>query len=67
MGKSGSYYYPVCEAPTSSVGGGNFKLKDGVPVPSGSLGNAIIYIDQADGSLKIKFSNGTVKVLTTDP
>lgn len=66
MPKSGSYYYPVCEAPASSVGGGNFKLKDGVPAPSASFGNAVIYIDQADGDLKIQFVDGTIKTIVVD-
>lgn len=66
MPLSGSYFYPQVQKPQSSIGGGNLKLVDGVPVPSASLGNAIIYIDNADGDLKIKFADGTIKTISTD-
>lgn len=42
-------------------------LTDGVTVPNTVDGQATIYIDTADGSLKIKFGGGTVKTITTDP
>lgn len=45
----------------------NLQLKDGVTAPSTVSGSALIYVDTADGSLKIKFGSGTVKTITTDP
>lgn len=41
-------------------------LKDGVTAPSTFSGQAAIYVDSADGDLKIKFSDGTVKTIVTD-
>ena len=41
-------------------------LKDGVTAPSTFAGQAAIYVDNADGDLKIKFSDGTVKTIVTD-
>ena len=41
-------------------------LKDGVSAPSTFSGQAAIYVDSADGDLKIKFSDGTVKTIVTD-
>ena len=41
-------------------------LKDGVAAPSTFSGQAAIYVDSADGDLKIKFSDGTVKTIVTD-
>jgi hypothetical protein len=41
-------------------------LTDGVTAPGTSLGFAQIYVDTADGDLKVKFGDGTVKTLATD-
>lgn len=41
-------------------------LTDGVTAPSTLSGQAIIYVDTADGDLKIKFGDGTVKTIATD-
>lgn len=45
---------------------GSIKVTDGVPAPSTITGYASIYVDVADGDLKIKFSDGTVKTIVTD-
>jgi hypothetical protein len=42
------------------------KLTDGVSAPSTESGKAILYVDSADGDLKIKFGDGTVKTIVTD-
>ena len=42
-------------------------LVDGVPEPDTVAGVTWVYVDQADGSLKVKFGSGTIKTLTTDP
>lgn len=45
---------------------GSFAIADGITAPSSATGLAKIYIDSADGDLKIIFSDGTVKTITTD-
>jgi hypothetical protein len=41
-------------------------LTDGVTEPATVAGKAQIYIDIADGDLKIKFGDGTIKTIVTD-
>jgi len=41
-------------------------LIDGVSAPATEAGRAQIYVDTADGDLKVKFGDGTVKTITTD-
>lgn len=45
---------------------GLLALSDGVTAPTTLPGHAQIYIDTADGDLKIKFGDGTVKTIATD-
>ncbi len=42
------------------------QLEDGVIAPGTLSGFASIYVDTADGDLKVKFGDGTVKTLATD-
>jgi hypothetical protein len=42
------------------------ELFDGTTAPSTLSGKASIYIDSADGDLKIKFGDGTVKTISVD-
>ncbi|MNK92405.1 hypothetical protein D3C87_1125290 [compost metagenome] len=39
-------------------------VADGITTPNASTGYARIYVDSADGLLKIRFSNGTIKTFT---
>jgi len=41
-------------------------IVDGVTAPATVSGKAFIYVDTADGDLKVKFGDGTVKTLATD-
>jgi hypothetical protein len=41
-------------------------LVDGVTAPSTLAGHAQIYVDTADGDLKVKFGDGTVKTIVVD-
>lgn len=50
----------------ANVFSGIMTLIDGVTAPSTVTGHAQIYIDSADGDLKIKFADGTVKTIVTD-
>lgn len=45
---------------------GGIGLPDGQTVPTTVTGIAFIYVDTADGDLKVKFGDGTVKTLATD-
>ena len=44
----------------------DLRLLDGVSVPTTEAGIATMYIDTADGDLKIKFGDGTVKTIVVD-
>ena len=41
-------------------------LTDGLTAPSTASGWAIIYVDTADGDLKVKFGDGKVTVIAAD-
>jgi hypothetical protein len=41
-------------------------IKDGSTAPSATSGTAKIYVDTADGDLKVIFGDGTVKTIVTD-
>ncbi len=44
----------------------NLNITDGIAAPSATVGRAKIYIDTADGDLKIVFGDGTVKTISVD-
>ena len=41
-------------------------LTDGVTAPGTAAGWALLYVDTADGDLKVKFGDGTTKTIATD-
>ena len=41
-------------------------MLDGINAPGTVSGWAIIYVDKADGDLKVKFGDGTVTVIAAD-
>ena len=43
-----------------------YGMVDGVTAPATTSGYAKIYVDSADGDLKVKFGDGTVKTIATD-
>ena len=45
---------------------GSLPIVDGVTAPSATSGTAFMFIDVADGDLKIAFGDGVVKTITTD-
>jgi hypothetical protein len=59
LGAAGKYWFNIFSS--------RMQLLDGVTAPSSTpSGFATIYIDGADGDLKIRFSDGTVKTIVTD-
>lgn len=42
------------------------QLQDAISAPAAIAGRAILYVDAADGALKVKFGNGTVRVIAGD-
>ncbi len=51
---------------TGNVSARTLAVTDGITAPSTISGQAIIYVDSADGDLKVKFGDGTVKTIVTD-
>jgi hypothetical protein len=45
---------------------GEWRMIDGIAAPATSAGFAQLYVDTADGDLKVKFGDGTVKTIVTD-
>lgn len=45
---------------------GILRIRDGVTAPTAESNYALIYVDQADGDLKVRFSDGTTKTISTD-
>jgi len=41
-------------------------MADGIAAPSTITGMALLFVDTADGDLKIKFGDGTLKTIVTD-
>lgn len=44
----------------------DLRLTDGITAPGTDAGFAVIYVDTADGDLKVKFGDGVTKTLATD-
>jgi hypothetical protein len=42
------------------------RIEDGITAPGAATGAANIYVDTADGDLKVVFADGTVKTIVTD-
>ena len=45
---------------------GGIFIKDGITAPGAESGHAAIYVDTADGDLKVKFGDNVIKTLATD-
>ena len=50
----------------SSVLSDRLEITDGITAPTPNTGMAVLYVDSADGDLKVKFNDGTVKTIATD-
>jgi len=51
---------------SESQGDDTLRLTDGVTAPGTYTGYGLVYIDTADGDLKIKFGDGTTKTIVVD-
>jgi len=64
------HFYTSIEGTTAQIGGFSYKkamfLIDGVSEPSTVSGLAYIFVDSADGDLKVKFGDGTVTTIAAD-
>lgn len=59
------------EATNVGAGLGGFRgditqLTDGIAAPAAVVGQAQLYVDTADGDLKVRFGDGTIKTIVTD-
>lgn len=45
---------------------GGISISDGITAPTNVAGKAMIYVDSADGDLKVKFADGVTKVIASD-
>lgn len=64
-GSSGSTQNPLVEAFRATINA-TFGLPDGIAEPATIAGIAQIYVDTADGDLKVKYGDGTVKLIVAD-
>jgi hypothetical protein len=64
--RSGMYYYGGVDLGAGTVNATHIGITDGVTAPSTTSGVAKIYVDTADGDLKVIFADGTIKTLATD-
>ena len=48
------------------MNGGGLAIPDGITAPATVVGLAILYVDSADGDLKVVFGDGTVKTIVVD-
>lgn len=56
----------IKSTPLTVTSGGAFSLIDGITAPTAVVGRTFIYVDTADGDLKVRFGDGTTKTISTD-
>jgi hypothetical protein len=64
-GTGGSTLFTITEAADAQFEG-EMRIPDGITAPATATGYAVLYVDSADGDLKVKFGDGTVKTITAD-
>jgi hypothetical protein len=62
----GGTQYALLASSVFRLSGPALQITDGITAPGTDMGFASIYVDSADGDLKIKFGDGTVKTIVTD-
>jgi len=65
-GSSYVWRNPVWELVTPSAGSDMLTIVDGITAPATVSGVAQIYVDAADGDLKIRFGDGVTKTIVVD-
>ncbi|MGI9152730.1 MAG: hypothetical protein ACR2IY_02490, partial [Rubrivivax sp.] len=45
---------------------GALGIADGITAPAAVAGLALLYVDTADGDLKVRFGDGTIKTIVVD-
>ena len=65
-GDGATVWYGAKFGAGNQITGGVIGIADGVTAPSTVTGVAQLYVDTADGDLKVKFGDGTVKTITVD-
>lgn len=65
---SGSFVKGVRAGATffEAYANGALGIADGISAPATVAGMALLYVDTADGDLKVRFGDGTVKTIVTD-
>lgn len=61
-----SIILPTSGAAGTGILSGLYVLADGITAPGAAAGQAKLYVDIADGDLKIIFGDGTIKTIVTD-
>lgn len=62
----GAFNAGTSVAATTHLQGSQLRITDGITAPGAQTGLATIYVDTADGDLKVVFADGTVKTIVTD-
>lgn len=52
--------------PNKANRGSMLSIADGITAPVADATNALIYVDSADGDLKVRFKDNTTKVIVAD-
>jgi hypothetical protein len=65
---TGSFFQGVRAGTTyfEAFANGAVGIADGITAPAAVTGLALLYVDTADGDLKVRFSDGTIKTIVTD-
>lgn len=66
MASTGNVGIGVGTAPAKLTVAGGVAISDGMTAPDAITSYAQIYVDSADGDLKVKFGDGTVKTIVVD-
>jgi hypothetical protein len=51
---------------TQPLGSNTIKIVDGVDAPAAVAGYVFLFVDSADGDLKVRFGDGTIKTISVD-
>jgi len=56
----------ISELEHDDVAPDTLALRDGATAPAAAAGQALLYVDIADGDLRVKFGDGITKTIATD-